>query len=428
MADATKKNNSQKGNPSDSQNNKNQIEMTIMSFFESTDSTAAIKGDFNYEEYYKEKTTKIDEIFTLLEDDKSEGRVTKLDNLSGMMERYGRISTTNRNIYILFVAKFLKFVKNKSIHGTYGEYIENIAKYFPSMPLSKPSRSNYALYASIKNLGKYIHLSHTPILEAYRVAKKYFGNSEDPIKDLYAHDSKKVSDGLLDREELKELEKRLEKEFHKGTHSGEKKRRGRKPKPIQPKENLKPGVPAKGGAETPDDQGKQPPKPVDDDVKDGKVEPPKPNGQLNNSELLSLKWTDVDYKKKLIHIFARKTKTDRWVPLSDEFIKKLRQHQDQSNSEYIISFRGKQVKNMHKAFREACKRAGITYEVRMYDIRHRFASELFSNNVSVGVVSRLVGHSRISTTTDVYLEVLPKEIFEIRNKLPSLDLPVAENQ
>ena len=70
----------------------------------------------------------------------------------------------------------------------------------------------------------------------------------------------------------------------------------------------------------------------------------------------------------------------------------------------------------------------VTYEVRMYDIRHRFASELFSNNVSVGVVSRLIGHSRTSTTTDVYLEVLPKEIFEIRNKLPSLDLPVAENQ
>ena len=150
--------------------------------------------------------------------------------------------------------------------------------------------------------------------------------------------------------------------------------------------------------------------------------------RTGESELLSLKWIDVDYKKKLIHIFARKTKTDRWVPLSDAFIQRLRLHQEQSTSEYIISFRGKQVKNMHKAFREACKRAGITYEVRMYDIRHRYASELFANNVSVGVVSRLVGHSRISTTTDVYLEGLPKEIYEIRNKLPSLDLAVAENE
>ena len=47
---------------------------------------------------------------------------------------------------------------------------------------------------------------------------------------------------------------------------------------------------------------------------------------------------------------------------------------------------------------------------------------------AVGVVSRLIGHSRTSTTTDVYLEVLSKEIFEIRDKLPSLNLPLAENQ
>lgn len=150
--------------------------------------------------------------------------------------------------------------------------------------------------------------------------------------------------------------------------------------------------------------------------------------RTGESELLSLKWSDVDYEKKLLHIFARKTKTDRWVPLSDPFIQKLRQQQAMSTCEYIISYQGKQVKNMHKAFRTACKKAGIEYEVRMYDIRHRFASELFAKNVSVGVVSRLIGHSRTSTTTDVYLEVLPKEIFEVRDKLPSLDLPMAENQ
>ena len=95
----------------------------------------------------------------------------------------------------------------------------------------------------------------------------------------------------------------------------------------------------------------------------------------------------MDYEKKLLHIFARKTKTDRWVPLSDDFIQKLHLHQEQSTCEYIVSFQGKQVKNMHKSFREACKRAGITYEVRMYDIRHRFASELFAKNVSRGCLA-----------------------------------------
>ena len=88
-----------------------------------------------------------------------------------------------------------------------------------------------------------------------------------------------------------------------------------------------------------------------------------------------------------------------------------------------MSYAGKQVKNIHKSFRTACLRAGITEPVRFYDVRHRFASELFNSNVPLGVVSRTIGHTRVSTTTDVYLEVLPKEISDIRGKLPALNLP-----
>ena len=146
------------------------------------------------------------------------------------------------------------------------------------------------------------------------------------------------------------------------------------------------------------------------------------------SELLSLKWSDVDYEKGLVHIYASKTKTDRWVPVSDEFLERLRLHQAQSKSEYIVSYAGKQVKNIHKSFRTACLRAGITEPVRFYDVRHRFASELFNSNVPLGVVSRTIGHTRVSTTTDVYLEVLPKEIFDIRGKLPALKLPSSKHR
>ena len=146
------------------------------------------------------------------------------------------------------------------------------------------------------------------------------------------------------------------------------------------------------------------------------------------SELLSLKWSDVDYEQGLVHIYARKTKTDRWVPVSDEFLERLRLFQAQSKSEYIVSYAGKQVKNIHKSFRTACLRAGITEPARFYDVRHRFASELFNSNVPLGVVSRTIGHTRVSTTTDVYLEVLPMEIYDIRGKLPALKLPSSKHR
>ncbi len=141
------------------------------------------------------------------------------------------------------------------------------------------------------------------------------------------------------------------------------------------------------------------------------------------SELLSLKWSDVDFENCIMHIWGNKTKTDRWVPLSEMFLERLREHKANANCEYIVEYGGRQVKNLHKSFRDACRRAGVSDEVIMYDVRHRFASELFNSNVPLGVVSKAIGHTRASTTTDVYLEVLPKEIYGIRGKLPELNLP-----
>ena len=138
------------------------------------------------------------------------------------------------------------------------------------------------------------------------------------------------------------------------------------------------------------------------------------------SELLSLKWSDVDFEQKRLHIFSHKTKKERWIPLSPEFLEQMRQKKAESKCDYIISYNGKRVKSLRKSFNNACAKAGITYPVRMYDIRHRFASELIKSKVPVGVVSRAIGHSRVSTTTDVYLEVLPKEMYDIVGKLPKL--------
>ena len=137
------------------------------------------------------------------------------------------------------------------------------------------------------------------------------------------------------------------------------------------------------------------------------------------SELLSLKWKDVDFDKGQIHIYATKTRQHRWVTVSDHFLCRLRQKMAESRCEYIISYHGKPVRRLNKSFNAACKKAGIAC---MYDIRHRFASELIKANVAVGDVSRAIGHFIVSTTTDVYLEVLPKEMMNIKDKLPQLNV------
>ena len=149
--------------------------------------------------------------------------------------------------------------------------------------------------------------------------------------------------------------------------------------------------------------------------------------RTGESELLSLKWSDVDYEKKLLHVYGRKTKTHRWVPIDEEiFLQHLHEHQARARTDYIIEFRGKQVKRLAKSFRIACKEAGIQYKVRQYDLRHHYATILANNGTPVQVISRLLGHRRCSTTMDIYMEVLPKEEFKIKGMLPMLKLPEEE--
>lgn len=71
---------------------------------------------------------------------------------------------------------------------------------------------------------------------------------------------------------------------------------------------------------------------------------------------------------------------------------------------HIVEFRGRPISMIRNAFRQAVRKAGISYPVRMYDLRHLFATTLLDAGDPIGAVSRLMGHSRISTTVNVYYQ------------------------
>ncbi len=139
-----------------------------------------------------------------------------------------------------------------------------------------------------------------------------------------------------------------------------------------------------------------------------------------DSELLSLKWSDVDYDKKMVHVYGRKTKTDRFIPVSGDFLARLKAKQAEARTDHIIEFRGRPIRMIRKAFREAVKKARIPYPVRMYDLRHLFATSLLDAGAPVGSVSRLMGHSRISTTVNVYYQTRQEELERAITVLPKL--------
>ena len=59
---------------------------------------------------------------------------------------------------------------------------------------------------------------------------------------------------------------------------------------------------------------------------------------------------------------------------------------------------------MNLYFTQALRRAGVP-AVRLHDARHTFATWMLEQGTQPKVVSEMLGHSKISTTLDVYSHV-----------------------
>jgi site-specific recombinase XerD len=56
-------------------------------------------------------------------------------------------------------------------------------------------------------------------------------------------------------------------------------------------------------------------------------------------------------------------------------------------------------------------------KVRFHDLRHSCASVLFELGVRLRMVMEILGHSQISTTSDVYTYVMPAQYREVADAL-----------
>ena len=66
-----------------------------------------------------------------------------------------------------------------------------------------------------------------------------------------------------------------------------------------------------------------------------------------------------------------------------------------------------EVSNLtHRYFRPLLELA-VLPQIRFHDLRHSAATLMLGANVNVKIVSEMLGHSRISTTLDLYSHVTP---------------------
>jgi integrase len=141
------------------------------------------------------------------------------------------------------------------------------------------------------------------------------------------------------------------------------------------------------------------------------------------SEIMSLRWEQIDLKTGRAMLHAGTTKNDdaRVLPLVGEAFTLLQERAAVFGQidDRIFPATGRAKKSMYvdlrSPFLEALKNAEIT-NFRWHDLRHTCASYLMMNGVSSLEISKVLGHRTISMVSR-YSHLAPARVSDIGNAL-----------
>jgi integrase len=154
---------------------------------------------------------------------------------------------------------------------------------------------------------------------------------------------------------------------------------------------------------------------------------------LRRSELLGLKWTDIDLDARTLSVQRsldkdgtfnppKRSKSRRTVKLTPQAAEALRAHRVRQNEERLqlgslwedrgLVFPNRSGKPMnadylhHRGFKPLLEKAGLS-GFTFHSLRHTCATLLLSKNINPKIVSEMLGHATIAQTMDTYSHVMP---------------------
>lgn len=144
---------------------------------------------------------------------------------------------------------------------------------------------------------------------------------------------------------------------------------------------------------------------------------------LRIGEVISLKVSDIDSNRMLIHIRSAKGKKDRYTLLSKSFLDLLRAYyKEYKPKEYL--FEGQNNKqytstSAQKVLKRAVEKVGLKKRITLHTLRHSFATHLLENGTDIRYIQELLGHNSPKTTM-IYTHVTEMSIRKIKNPFDNL--------
>lgn len=147
---------------------------------------------------------------------------------------------------------------------------------------------------------------------------------------------------------------------------------------------------------------------------------------LRVSELINLKWNNIDRSRMIINIVKSKGNKDRQVPLSNDIITLLESYYREYKSiEYV--FNGQKSLRYSKrsageVIKQLADKSGICNK-RVYThlIRHCSATHLLESGTDISIIQKILGHSN-SKTTQIYAQISHNLISKINTPLSNIKL------
>ena len=164
---------------------------------------------------------------------------------------------------------------------------------------------------------------------------------------------------------------------------------------------------------------------------------------LRQGEATALTWKDIDFEKKevsinktlttklkgqLYTISSPKTaNSNRTLPIPlkllksyEKLLKEAKKKKYFNESWFVfgneLPFRETTIQVKKNKY---CKQAGVK-QIRIHDFRHSCASFLINNGASIVLVSKYLGHSKISITLDTYTHLYKNELLEVSKIIDTL--------
>ncbi len=147
---------------------------------------------------------------------------------------------------------------------------------------------------------------------------------------------------------------------------------------------------------------------------------------LRRGELINLKISEIDSRRKILTIKGAKGNKDRIVPLPLSMIELLREYFRQYRPvKWLFEGASESTKYSETSLREAfvrgMKEAGIRKRLTLHSLRHSYATHLLESGTDLRFIQVLLGH-KSSKTTEIYTHVSAKAIERIKSPFEDLKI------